>query len=135
MEMKKSKVNECFYLLARTIDFEHSVTNNILCIFLLIILIKIFTVVNYIKTLLDSEKTLSLKIINKCEEALRNILEGLCHNQSLKPDHLLLFCYSLIKESLNNMQKAEDKDLMVDNLALGLNKLLDILLIIICLRL
>ena len=61
-----------------------------------------------------------MKIINKCEEALRNVLEGLCQNKSLKPDHLLLFCYSLIKESLTNMQKTEDKDLMVDNIALGM---------------
>ena len=75
--------------------------------------------INFIKTLLESEKTLSTKIINKCEETLRNILEGLTHNKSIKADHLLLFCYSLIKESLKNMQKTEDKDLMVDSLSLG----------------
>jgi len=70
---------------------------------------------------LESEKTISSKIINKCEEALRNVLEGLSLNKSLKPEQLLIFCYSLIKESLKGMQKTEEKGLLVDDLSLAHN--------------
>lgn len=74
-------------------------------------------IINNVKNLLEGEKALTSKLINKCEEVLRNVLEGLVRNESVKPQHLILLCYALIKESLTNMEKTEDKNLWVDNIA------------------
>lgn len=64
---------------------------------------------------IEIEKTVSTKTVNKCDEVLRNLMEGLLINPSLNQEYVLYFCYSIIEESLKNMKPLENLDLAVDN--------------------
>jgi hypothetical protein len=68
---------------------------------------------------IEIEKTVPNKTINKCDEVLRNVMEGLLINPSLNQEYVLYFCYSIIEESLKNMKPLENLNLLVDNTLLG----------------